>query len=125
MGFNDISRDFGSALHLGKTSPLLPRCSSNFFEKISVILLQTGTKDRQLPEGKGGNMDRGRRAMPVQNKPCYERHIQKCQFTHKQRLAKIKPRVDCHAPSSMRTFSKTNAKKHQIMVSGKGNLTLT
>lgn len=62
-------------------------------------------------------MDRARRAMPVQNKACYERHVQKCQDNHRQRLAKMKPTIDCHAPSSMRKVAaKTNAKKQQIMV---------
>ncbi|CAM9321261.1 unnamed protein product, partial [Ascophyllum nodosum] len=60
-------------------------------------------------------MDRGRRAMPVQNKPCYDRHVQKCQDNHRQRLAKMKPTVDCQPPSSMRTTPKTNAKKQWIM----------
>ncbi|CAN0408644.1 unnamed protein product, partial [Ectocarpus sp. 13 AM-2016] len=45
-------------------------------------------------------MDRGRRAMPVQNKACYERHVKKCQDNHRERLAKMKPTIDCHAPSS-------------------------
>lgn len=63
-------------------------------------------------------MDRGRRAMPVQNKACHERHVKKCQDNHRQRLAKMKPTIDCHAPSSMRKVAaKTNAKKQQIMVS--------
>ena len=31
-------------------------------------------------------MDRGRKAMPVQNKACYERHIKKCQERHKQKV---------------------------------------
>lgn len=63
------------------------------------------------------SMDRGRRAMPVQNKACYERHVQKCQDNHRQRLAKMKPTIDCHPPSSMRrAAAKTNAKKQQIMV---------
>lgn len=61
-------------------------------------------------------MDRARRAMPVQNKACYERHVQKCQDNHRLRLAKMKPTIDCHAPSSMRKVTaKTNAKKQQIM----------
>ncbi|CBN76673.1 conserved unknown protein [Ectocarpus siliculosus] len=61
-------------------------------------------------------MDRGRRAMPVQNKACYERHVKKCQDNHRDRLAKMKPTIDCHAPSSMRKVAtKTNAKKQQIM----------
>ena len=35
-------------------------------------------------------MDRGRKAMPVQNKACMERYIQKCQERHKQ---KVRPSV--------------------------------
>lgn len=55
--------------------------------------------------------------MPVQNKACYERHLKKCHNSHLERLAKMKPTIDCHAPSSMRKVaSKTNAKKQQIMV---------
>lgn len=56
--------------------------------------------------------------MPVQNKACHERHVKKCQDNHRLRLAKMKPTIDCHAPSSMRKVAtKTNAKKQQIMVS--------
>ena len=56
--------------------------------------------------------------MPVQNKACHERHVKKCQDNHRLRLAKMRPTIDCHAPSSMRKVaSKTNAKKQQIMVS--------
>lgn len=69
-------------------------------------------------------MDRARRAMPVQNKACYERHVQKCQDNHRLRLAKMKPTIDCHAPSSMRKAIKTNAKKQQIMVRAPGNAKL-
>lgn len=55
--------------------------------------------------------------MPVQNKACYERHVQKCQDNHRERLAKMKPTIDCQVPSSMRkATTKTNAKKQQIMV---------
>ena len=31
-------------------------------------------------------MDRGRKAMPIQNKACYERHVKKCQDRHKQKV---------------------------------------
>lgn len=56
--------------------------------------------------------------MPIQNKACYERHIQKCQDNHRQRLAMMKPTIDCQAPYSMRKVAtKTNAKKQQMMVS--------
>ena len=33
-------------------------------------------------------MDRGRKAMPVQNKACMERYIQKCQERHKQKVCR-------------------------------------
>ena len=41
-------------------------------------------------------MDRGRKAMPVQNKACMTRHIQKCQERHQQKVKerrKIRPRA--------------------------------
>ena len=41
-------------------------------------------------------MDRGRKAMPVQNKACMTRHIQKCQERHQQKVKerrKIRPRT--------------------------------
>jgi phage terminase large subunit-like protein len=31
-------------------------------------------------------MDRGRKAMPVQNKACMERYIRKCQKRHQQKV---------------------------------------
>lgn len=34
-------------------------------------------------------MDRGRKAMPVQNKACMERYIQKCQERHKQKVSHV------------------------------------
>lgn len=82
------------------------------------IPLQSGRFCRDRPTRlANSNMDRGRRAMPVQNKACHERHVKKCQDNHRLRLAKMKPTIDCHAPSSMRKVaSKTNAKKQQIMV---------
>jgi len=34
----------------------------------------------------GNNMDRGRKAMPVQNKACMARHVQRCQERHQQKV---------------------------------------
>jgi hypothetical protein len=31
-------------------------------------------------------MDRGRKAMPVQNKQCHERYVKKCQMMHKMKV---------------------------------------
>ncbi|CAM9266611.1 unnamed protein product [Choristocarpus tenellus] len=61
-------------------------------------------------------MDRGRRAIPVANKACHERYVQKCQDHHRQKLATMKSTIDNQPPSSMRkTHVKNNAKKQQIM----------
>lgn len=37
---------------------------------------------------KPATMDRGRRAMPVQNKACNQRYIKKCQERHRQKVRK-------------------------------------
>lgn len=96
--------------------PITPQLHSHTISH-SIRLLVSG---KDLCESR--SMDRGRRAMPVQNKACYQRHIKKCQDNHRERLAKMKPTIDCHAPSSMRKVAtKTNAKKQQIMVSHVGN----
>lgn len=39
-------------------------------------------------------MDRGRKAMPVQNKACMERHVQRCQERHKQKVQHSESRFD-------------------------------
>ena len=89
-----------------------------FRHATAVVVLVASPHSQQLALALILNMDRGRRAMPVQNKACHERHVKKCQDNHRLRLAKMKPTIDCHAPSSMRKVAaKTNAKKQQIMVS--------
>ena len=35
-------------------------------------------------------MDRGRRAMPVQNKACNQRYIKRCQERHRQKVSSYK-----------------------------------
>ena len=57
-------------------------------------------------------MDRGRKAIPVQNKACMERHIRRCQELHKKKLRDMKSSVDNNAPrdgSHLRTKAKKNA----------------
>lgn len=57
-------------------------------------------------------MDRGRKAIPVQNKACMERHIRRCQELHKKKLRDMKSSVDNKAPragSHLRTKAKKNA----------------
>ncbi|KAL7511456.1 hypothetical protein ACHAXN_009533 [Cyclotella atomus] len=59
-------------------------------------------------------MDRGRKAMPVQNKACMERYIQKCQERHKQKLRDMKCSIDNKCPRAA-THLKTKAKKNALM----------
>lgn len=33
-------------------------------------------------------MDRGRKALPVQNKACHQRYVQRCQERHRQKVRK-------------------------------------
>jgi hypothetical protein len=62
--------------------------------------------------------DRGRRAMPMGNKACNERHVRKCQDLHRQQLATVKSTIDNGPPKSTKKGAlTTNAKKQQIMVS--------
>eukprot|EP00953_Heterococcus_sp_UTEX-ZZ885_P008520 5105-Heterococcus_DN1.PRE.9 len=62
------------------------------------------------------SMDRGRRAMPMGNKACNERHVRKCQDLHRQQLATVKSTIDNGPPKSTKKGAlTTNAKKQQIM----------
>lgn len=38
-------------------------------------------------------MDRGRKAMPVQNKACMARHIRRCQERHRQKVSELRKRT--------------------------------
>ncbi|KAL7535647.1 hypothetical protein ACHAWF_005225 [Thalassiosira exigua] len=59
-------------------------------------------------------MDRGRKAMPVQNKACMTRHIQRCQERHQQKLRDMKSSIDNKCPRAA-THLKTKAKKNALM----------
>eukprot|EP00985_Skeletonema_marinoi_P019423 scaffold11135_cov128-Skeletonema_marinoi.AAC.3 len=59
-------------------------------------------------------MDRGRKAMPVQNKACMERHVQRCQERHKQKLQNMKSNIDNKCPRGA-SHLKTKAKKNALM----------
>ncbi|GMI55514.1 hypothetical protein ScalyP_jg7841 [Parmales sp. scaly parma] len=59
-------------------------------------------------------MDRGRKAMPVQNKACNARYIKTCQEMHKKKLRDMKCSIDNKMPATASHF-KTNAKKNAIM----------
>mmetsp|Transcript_3885 Transcript_3885/g.8666 ORF Transcript_3885/g.8666 Transcript_3885/m.8666 type:complete len:183 (-) Transcript_3885:2097-2645(-) len=59
-------------------------------------------------------MDRGRKAMPVQNKACMERYIQRCQERHKQKLRDMKCSIDNKCPRAA-SHLKTKAKKNALM----------
>mmetsp|Transcript_11971 Transcript_11971/g.21212 ORF Transcript_11971/g.21212 Transcript_11971/m.21212 type:complete len:174 (+) Transcript_11971:117-638(+) len=59
-------------------------------------------------------MDRGRKAMPVGNKQCYQRHVQMCQDKHKQKLREMKCSID-NAPPKRHSHLHKNLKKEQLM----------
>ncbi|KAL7536807.1 hypothetical protein ACHAWF_005563 [Thalassiosira exigua] len=59
-------------------------------------------------------MDRGRKAMPVQNKACMTRHIQRCEERHQQKLRDMKSSIDNKCPRAA-THLKTKAKKNALM----------
>lgn len=57
-------------------------------------------------------MDRGRKAMPVQNKACMARHLKKCQDRHKQKLREMKSSIDNKCP---RQCMRSNGKKNALL----------
>ncbi|KAL3763998.1 hypothetical protein ACHAW5_000037 [Stephanodiscus triporus] len=59
-------------------------------------------------------MDRGRKAMPVQNKACMERHVQRCQERHQQKLRDMKCSIDNECPRAA-SHLKNKAKKNAII----------
>lgn len=59
-------------------------------------------------------MDRGRKAMPVQNKACMERHVQRCQERHQQKLRDMKCSIDNDCPRAA-SHLKNKAKKNAII----------
>jgi len=59
-------------------------------------------------------MDRARRAMPIGNKQCHARFVQKCQETHKKKLHEMKCSIDNHEPKRHPHLRK-NLKKEQLM----------
>ncbi|GFH51493.1 hypothetical protein CTEN210_07969 [Chaetoceros tenuissimus] len=59
-------------------------------------------------------MDRGRKALPVQNKACNQRYIKRCQERHRQKLRDMKCSIDNKPPRSA-THLKTKAKKNALM----------
>ncbi|GMH61713.1 hypothetical protein TrRE_jg4985 [Triparma retinervis] len=59
-------------------------------------------------------MDRGRKAMPVQNKQCHERYVKKCQSMHRERLRDMKCSIDNKMPKAS-SHLKSNAKKKALM----------
>mmetsp|Transcript_13225 Transcript_13225/g.24833 ORF Transcript_13225/g.24833 Transcript_13225/m.24833 type:complete len:187 (+) Transcript_13225:155-715(+) len=59
-------------------------------------------------------MDRGRRAMPVQNKACNQRFIQRCQERHKQKLRNMKCSID-NKPPRQAGHLKSKAKKNALI----------
>mmetsp|Transcript_22183 Transcript_22183/g.33071 ORF Transcript_22183/g.33071 Transcript_22183/m.33071 type:complete len:95 (-) Transcript_22183:45-329(-) len=59
-------------------------------------------------------MDRGRKAMPVQNKACMKKYVKRCQDRHRQKLRDMKSSVDNKSPRQA-THLKTKAKTHALM----------
>lgn len=59
-------------------------------------------------------MDRGRKAMPVQNKACMERYVKKCQERHKAKLRDMKSSIDNRCPRQA-THLCSNAKKNYLI----------
>eukprot|EP01082_Thalassiosira_pseudonana_P003442 g3271.t1 g3271 contig12:1750467-1751176(-) len=59
-------------------------------------------------------MDRGRKAMPVQNKACMDRYVQRCQERHEQKLRDMKCSIDNKCPRAA-SHLKTKAKKNALM----------
>jgi len=59
-------------------------------------------------------MDRGRKALPVQNKACMARHIQRSQERHQQKLRNMKSSIDNKCPRGG-SHLKTKAKKNALM----------
>ncbi|KAL7442307.1 hypothetical protein ACHAXH_006434 [Discostella pseudostelligera] len=59
-------------------------------------------------------MDRGRKAMPVQNKACMARHVQRCQERHQQKLRDMKCSIDNKCPREA-SHLKIKAKTKTIM----------
>lgn len=59
-------------------------------------------------------MDRGRKAMPVGNKACYNRHVKMCQDRHKKKMREMKCSIDNGAPKRHTHLTK-NLKKEQLM----------
>jgi len=67
-----------------------------------------------VKEKSEGKMDRGRKAMPVQNKACMERYRKKCQERHRQKLRDMKCSIDNRSPREA-THLTTKAKKNALM----------
>eukprot|EP00953_Heterococcus_sp_UTEX-ZZ885_P008533 5109-Heterococcus_DN1.PRE.1 len=63
-------------------------------------------------------MDRGRRAMPMGNRACAERHIMHCQEVHKQHLQNMHSTIDTRAPVTLKlkNSAAANAKKQELII---------
>lgn len=61
------------------------RCRENPLAYLFALSVAHCSQSKLLTVLKG-IMDRGRKAMPVQNKACMERHVQRCQERHKQKV---------------------------------------
>ena len=53
--------------------------------EILFMLLQRIVSEQRQTQA----MDRGRKAMPVQNKACMDRYVQRCQERHKQKVCPL------------------------------------
>lgn len=59
-------------------------------------------------------MDRARRAMPIGNKQCHARFVQKQQEKHKKKLLEMKCSIDNKEPKR-HNHLRRNLKKEQLM----------